>query len=89
MRIFKKGLWHWFLVSGCVGVLVALALLAMAARHFISPTVLLILWPASIAGMADPSSISDKVIVAVFEFGGNFLLYGLIGALIGTGLRRK
>jgi hypothetical protein len=89
MRIIRKGLWRWFLFSGCVGVLVALLLLALAARRIVSPTVLLVLWPSSIAGIADPSSVFDKVIVAAFEFGGNFLLYGIIGALIGIGFRRE
>ena len=89
MRITTKGLWRWFLVSGCVGMLVAFVLLAMTARHIVNPTVLLVLWPSSIAGIADPSSVSDKVLVAAFEFGGNFLLYGIIGALIGIGFRRK
>jgi hypothetical protein len=89
VRITTKGLWRWFLVSGCVGVGVALVLLAMATRHIVSPTVLLILWPSSIAGIADPSSVSDKIMVAAFEFGGNFLLYGVIGALIGVGFRQR
>jgi hypothetical protein len=63
--------------------------MAMAADHLLKPTVLLILWPSSIAGIADPSTLSDKIIVAMFEFGGNFILYGLIGTLIGLSFRRS
>jgi hypothetical protein len=88
MRISIRDLWRWFLFSGCVGVLIALALLVMATRHLVSPTVLLVFWPSSIAGIADPSDVLDKILVAAFEFGGNFLLYGIVGAVIRTGLRR-
>ena len=31
----------------------------------------------------DPSTIWDKVLLVTFEFGGNFLLYGIVGAVIG------
>ena len=84
-RLFSR----WFLVSGCLGVLVALTLMATTARHVVGPTVLLVLWPASIAGIVDPSTLSDKILVAMFEFGGNFLLYGLIGTLAAVFFRRN
>jgi predicted cobalt transporter CbtA len=84
-----KRLTRWFLVSGCLGVLVALILMTMAASQLVRPTVLLVLWPSSIAGIADPSTLSDKIIVAMFEFGGNFILYGVIGTLIGLFFRRN
>jgi hypothetical protein len=74
---------RWFLVSGCFGVLVALTLMAISTRYVISPKILLVLWPSSIAGLADPSTLSDKITVAVFEFGGNFILYGAMGTLVG------
>jgi hypothetical protein len=89
MKNWTRGLGRWFLVSGCLGVFVALALMALGARHIVSPTVLLVLWPSSIAGFADPSTRSDKVLVALFEFGGNFILYGVIGTLVGLCLPRK
>jgi hypothetical protein len=63
--------------------------MAMAASHLVRPTVLLVLWPSSIAGIADPSTLSDKIIVAMFEFGGNFILYGLVGTVIGLFFRRN
>jgi hypothetical protein len=70
-------------MCGCLGVLVALILMAMAANHVVRPGVLLVLWPSSIAGIADPSTPLDKIIIATLEIGGNFLLYGIIGMLIG------
>jgi hypothetical protein len=73
----------WFLCSGCVGVLVALVLAAIGTKRIVSPTVLLVLWPPSLAGIADPSTTSDRIIIGLFEFGGNFVLYGLVGMLIG------
>src|SRR6266481_4947898 len=84
-----KRLRRWFLLSGCLGVLVALTLIAIPTRYVISPKILLVLWPSSIAGLADPLDLSDKILVAIFEFGGNFILYGVIGTLIGLCFRRK
>lgn len=89
MKSRSKRLTSWFLVSGCLGVLVAFMLTVMAANHAVKPTVILVLWPSSIAGIADPSTLSDKIIIAVFEFGGNFILYGIIGTLIGLCFPRK
>jgi uncharacterized membrane protein len=89
MALRLAGLMRWFLISGCVGVLIALALMTMGTSHVVSPTVLLALWPPSIVGVADPTNLSDKIIFAIIEFGGNFLLYGIIGTLIGLSFRRK
>lgn len=83
--LYIKRLRPWFLISGCIGVLVALVLMALPPR----PVVLLVLWPASIAGLADPLTTWDKVLVASFEFGGNFLLYGGIGTVVGLCFPRK
>ena len=55
-RLFSR----WFLVSGCLGVLVALTLMATTARHVVGPTVLLVLWPASIAGAAGRSPVGVR-----------------------------
>ena len=73
----------WFLISGCIGVLVAAVLLTIAWRGRVNIVVLLALFPTSIAGIVDPTSISDKILVCAIEFGGNFLLYGAVGTLIG------
>ena len=89
--LFVSRLRRWFLVSGCLGLLVAFTLAALPHR-LIRPTVLLVLWPPSIAGLADPSTTWSQIIFAVFEFGGNFVLYGAVGTLaglVGLGFRRK
>jgi hypothetical protein len=82
------GLGRWFLFSGFLGVVVALALMILASYQAIRPAILLVLWPSSIAGLADPATLSDKILVALFEFGGNFILYGAIGTPIGFCFRR-
>ncbi len=89
MKYRARAIGRWFLVSGCLGVFVALALMVRGNSHIVSPTVLLVLWPSSIAGIADPSTLSEKILVALFEFGGNFILYGVVGTLIGLCFRRK
>jgi hypothetical protein len=52
----------------------------------VSTTVALALWPSSIAGIGDPRTVADKVLTATFTFGGEFLLYGLVGLLLGNGI---
>jgi hypothetical protein len=82
------GLKGWFLISGCIGVLVAVALGMIASHRSLNPKLLLTLWPPSIIGIADPSTLSDKILFAVIEFGGNFLLYGIVGTGLGLAVRR-
>ncbi len=84
-----KRLRRWFLVSGCLGVFVALTLLAMPTRYVISPKILLVLWPPSLAGFANPSTLPGMIMVALLEFGGNFILYGAMGTLVGLCFRRN
>jgi hypothetical protein len=89
LGLFVRGLRRWFLAFGCLGVLVALVLTAIPARHVISPRVLLVLWPPALAGLANPSTVSDKILVVTFEFVGNFILYGAVGTLVGLCFRRN
>jgi hypothetical protein len=87
MVIRLAGLKGWFLISGCVGVLVAAALGTIASHWVLNPKLLFALWPSSIIGLADPSALSDKILFAVVEFGGNFLLYGILGTGLGFAIR--
>jgi hypothetical protein len=78
-----KRLVLWFVISGVVGILIAVALAALAKYRDVNPYVLLLLWPPSSVGLVDRSSPSDKIIVGVVEFGGNFIIYGVIGLFMG------
>jgi hypothetical protein len=78
-----KRLALWFVISGAVGILIAVALAALASHRDVNPYILLLLWPPSSLGLADPSSASDKIMVGVVEFGGNFIIYGVIGLFVG------
>jgi hypothetical protein len=78
-----KRLRNWFLLSGSAGLLLAFILSATSVRYRIQPVVILVLWPASVAGLANPSGLLDNTLVALVEFGGNFILYGGVGAIIG------
>ena len=71
VRIVK--LRYWFLISGGVGLLVALTLhITTVTRHrLLSSELLYALWPASIIGFGDPTELSDKIFCGIFEFGGN------------------
>jgi hypothetical protein len=79
---------RWFLVSGCVGLVVALSLATLAGSLQLNPRLLLVLWPISVIGLAEPSGLTDKIIFGALEFGGNFVLYGVIGILIAICLPR-
>jgi hypothetical protein len=74
----------WFVWAGGFGVAIALALATIARMHSISPTILMMLWPWSIVGIADPSTPSEKLFFGLVEFGGQFLTFGMIGALTGA-----
>jgi hypothetical protein len=41
------------------------------------------LWPSSIVGIGDPHTVSEKLLTAAVSFGGQFLLYGIGGLLLG------
>ena len=86
--LYVKGLRRWFLAFGCVGVLVALALIAIRSRRMLNPKILIVLWPPSIAGLAEPQSLLGEITLGTFEFAGNFILYGAIGTLVGLCVRR-
>ena len=79
----SKRLVLWFVISGVIGILIAVGLAVLINYHDVNPYILLLLWPPSSLGPADPSSPFDKIIVSVVEFGGNFIIYGVIGLFVG------
>jgi hypothetical protein len=87
MPLRLRDLKAWFLVSGCIGIMVALVLAEMGSNRSLNPMLVLTLWPPSIVGVADPTTVSTKILIGAFEFGGNFLIYGLIGTGLGLALR--
>lgn len=82
-----RGLKVWFLVSGCIGIIIALLLAAAASYRELNPMLLLALWPSSIVGLSDPATLPGKILIGTSEFGGNFLLYGVVGTVLGFVLR--
>jgi hypothetical protein len=77
-----KRLVLWFVISGVVGILIAVALAVLASYREVNPYILILLWPPSFVGLVDPTSPSDKIIFGVVEFGGNFIIYGVIGLFV-------
>jgi hypothetical protein len=76
---------RYFLLGGCIGLLVALCLAGISAIHFVPPPILLLLWPSSIAGMAitEPGKLSGpRVLIFGIMYGGNFILYALLACFI-------
>jgi hypothetical protein len=72
---------RWFIIAGCIGVIIAGGL--TLARDHISPHMLTMLWPTSLIGMVfteSPKLTAASIILISIMYGGNFLLYGVVGA---------
>jgi hypothetical protein len=76
-------LFRWFLIAGCIGVAIAVVLTILSSDDRVSPWTVLFLWPTSVFALVDPRTVWSRVITGVFTFGGNFLLYALIGLVVG------
>jgi hypothetical protein len=78
------------LVFGLVGLAVALALGFLSTHRLISPSIILALWPTSILGFGSNDRIGTtvfSVILAIIIFGGNAILYALVGLIISVVIR--
>lgn len=73
---------RWFLIAGCFGVVLAVILSLLLSYDLVPAGFVIALWPTSILGLVDPSSLVDKAITGIFTYGGNFLLYGFLGLFI-------
>jgi hypothetical protein len=74
----------WFLVSGAIGILVALLLYALGYFSFTRPLVAplaSVLCPEMILGLAEPTSPGGMVLLLSIVLGTNFVLYGVVGLL--------
>jgi hypothetical protein len=81
MAILKRRSVRWFLLAGCIGVGVAIILGILKPAN---PLIVVFLCPTAIVGLADPKGLLETVVVALIIFGGNFLLYGVFGAIAGV-----
>ena len=79
---------RWFVASGAVGVLIALLLAAGLHYDAVSSGVVVTLWPAAMVQLIDPKAIGSKIAVGLIAYGSNFIIYGLIGAVIGFTAKR-
>ena len=80
-----KRLAQSFLISGCLGVLVAVALYILGSfpytRHF-AASAGLILCPGMILGLAEPTTTAEIMFLLAIVLGTNFILYGIGGLLL-------
>jgi hypothetical protein len=68
---------RWFLAAGCIGFMAAVSIAVIKPNN---PVIVLLLWPAAIVGIADPKGLLEQAVFGIFMFGGNFVLYGALGA---------
>ncbi len=74
---------RWFFGAGAIGLLTAI-LLAVAMSYDRAPEgLVLVLWPTAMLQLIDPKTIGSEIVTALFVYGGNFLVYGLLGVGIG------
>jgi hypothetical protein len=76
---------RWFVASGFVGVVTAGALTILLAHDRVSTGLAIALWPSSIGAIGEPGTFVEKLLTAIFTFGGQFALYACAGWLIGYG----
>ncbi|MGC2612477.1 MAG: hypothetical protein WA354_00495 [Terracidiphilus sp.] len=74
---------RWFLASGVVGLVMALLLAVGLHYDSVSSGLVEALWPAAMVQLIDPRTVGAKIAVGLIAYGSNFLIYGLVGAVIG------
>jgi hypothetical protein len=74
---------RWFFIPECIGLAIATGLTVLMSYGNVPPSIVLALWPTSAAALIDPTTFWSQLATGAFTFGGNFLLYGLIGWGVG------
>jgi hypothetical protein len=75
---------RWFLVFGVVGLVVALIMLYALSHEVVEANLALIFWPASMVLLSESDTLWVKILTTALAFGGNFLLYGFVGLIVGA-----
>jgi hypothetical protein len=75
---------RWFLVFGVVGIVAAFVMLYALSHDLVVGDLAIIFWPTSMILIAGGDSLGIKAVTTFFAFAGNFLLYGLVGLIIGS-----
>jgi hypothetical protein len=79
---------RWFLLCGCVGAFAAVAVYALGSvpslrtNVIFNPYVMMTLAPASILGLAEPTTFGDTAFLLGIVLATNFVLYGLLGLVL-------
>ena len=79
---------RWVVISGSVGVLMAAIIYALGnistlrTNVLFNPYLILALAPATILGLAEPTTLASKLILFGIVFSTNFVLYGFLGLLL-------
>ena len=71
------------MISGAVGVVVALVVTLLMERDAISGDLAVALWPSGMVGLIDPVTWLSKLLTGVMMYGGQFLIYGALGLVLG------
>jgi hypothetical protein len=74
---------RWFLIAGGVGLGIAVLLSVAMGYDRASTAVVLALWSTAMVQLIDPRTIGSQIATALIAYGGNFLIYGLLGVGVG------
>jgi hypothetical protein len=75
---------RWFLVFGVVGLVAAFIMLYALSHDLVAGDLAIIFWPTSMVLISGGESLGIKTITTFLAFAGNFLVYGLVGLIIGS-----
>ena len=84
---------RWFLFSGGIGLAIAIILADLLSHDLMahdlgSGALLEVLWPASAMNRIGGPRVAAQILDALLMYGGQFLLYGSFGLLIGFTVRQ-
>lgn len=74
---------RWFTFGGLAGIGVGLMILFVPHLPDALGNAMLVLFPSSILGIGDPRTTQDIAITASMEFIFQFILYGMVGVVLG------
>ena len=87
LGLFINNVRPWFLTSGCIGIFVAMAVRVLQAFGIcVNPKLVFVLWFPAFLGLAEPSTVGAEAQTQAIHFLGNFLLYAVVGTVIGLGV---
>jgi len=82
-RVRERPWFKWFVAGGILGILVAFFVFYALSHELVIAEYAIIFWPTSMIMLSANDGFWNETLTIAFAFIGNFLIYGLLGVLIG------